>query len=140
LGSKSSLPWTEWQIQYISKNASNIQFLISIDALTGEILSTYTTEVNSERKSLKYSLFQNYHNPFNSSTTISYNLSIPSFVNIDIFNYAGKKVKTLVNENQTTGYKSAVWDGKNNLGEFVPNGVYLYYLLAQDFTDSKKCC
>ena len=72
-------------------------------------------------------------NPFNPQTTISYGLPNDSDVRIDIFNVLGQQVVTLVDEYQTAGYKSVVWDGSN-----VSSGVYFYTIQAGDHHASKK--
>jgi len=47
-------------------------------------------------------------------------------------------VKTLVNEFQNAGYKSVIWDGKNDNGLAVTSGIYFYKIEADNFIDSKK--
>lgn len=65
----------------------------------------------------------NYPNPFNPSTTISYEISSPSQVTLQIFNVLGKEVATLVNEFQNTGNQTTTWDASS-----VPSGIYMYRL------------
>ena len=64
-------------------------------------------------------LMQNYPNPFNATTTIQYNLSVPSDVAIEIYNLLGRKVETLVNEKQPAGYHQAIW-----CADDASSGVY----------------
>lgn len=73
-------------------------------------------------------LLGNYPNPFNPSTTIQYGLNDRARVNLLIYNPLGQLVRTLVNETQSPGYKAAQWDGKNDAGEQLPSGVYIYRL------------
>ena len=62
-----------------------------------------------------------------------------SNVRIKIYNLSGKEVRTLVNENQTAGKHSVVWDGKDDSGEWVSSGVYFYQLKAgNEFSNIKK--
>lgn len=86
----------------------------------------------------EFSLFQNYPNPFNPSTTIKYSLAAASYVFIKIYNVLGEKVSTLVNEKQEAGFYSAVWDGKNNIGQQVSSGIYLYRIETKNFVQSRK--
>ena len=70
-----------------------------------------------------YNLAQNYPNPFNPSTKINYELTITNYVKLEVFNSAGQKVRTLVNEIQEAG-NHAVRFNANGLA----SGVYLYRL------------
>jgi hypothetical protein len=78
-------------------------------------------------------LCQNYPNPFNPSTTISYRLTQPAQVRLEIFDTAGRLVTTLVDENQGAGYHTAKFDAKN-----MNTGTYLYRLTAGSLVDIKK--
>lgn len=86
----------------------------------------------------KFYLAQNYPNPFNPSTTIHYNLPKSANVSLKIFNALGQEVKTLVQENQAAGEQSIAWDGKNNSGNPVSSGVYLYVLKSGSEVLSRK--
>lgn len=99
--------------------------------------STYQHDLYAPEKPI---LKQNYPNPFNLKTTITYDLPISkmSKVALKIYNILGEEVKTLVNKNQTDGYKNIVWDGKNNHGTLVSSGLYIYVLKADDVNLCKK--
>jgi len=94
--------------------------------------------VSSSNTPEQFILFSNYPNPFNPVTTIRYDLSEESFVDITIYDMLGNIVNNLVNTNQSSGYKSVQWDATNNQGEPVSAGVYLYKIQAGDFADTKK--
>ncbi len=104
---------------------------------------TSTTQ-STDKKEIKeaiptvFSCAQNYPNPFPQSTTIKYGLPKKSNVNLTIFNLAGQVVRTLVNGQQTAGFKSVKWDGKNSAGAPVPQGVYFYVFKADDFEKNYK--
>ena len=85
-----------------------------------------------------YSLYQNYPNPFNPVTTISYDIPEDALVNVTIYNMGGEVVKTLINQAQTSGYKSIKWNATNTVGQAVSAGLYLYRIHAGDFIMSKK--
>ncbi|MGB2697722.1 MAG: S8 family serine peptidase [Candidatus Zixiibacteriota bacterium] len=93
-----------------------------------------------EKKNLptRFDIHQNYPNPFNISTVIRYSLPQDSRVKITIYNIQGQKVKQLVNEHQSAGHKSVVWDGKNNNDKAVASGVYFYRIQTDDFVSTKK--
>jgi hypothetical protein len=67
-----------------------------------------------------------YPNPFNQTNEISFNLTVPQNVKIEVFNLKGQKVTTLANEDYGIGSHAVVWDGKNKSGKNVANGTYLY--------------
>jgi len=89
-----------------------------------------------------FSLYQNYPNPFNPETVIRYR--IPHLdhtkvsVELKIYNLLGDEVRTLVQKDQEAGYYSAKWDGKNNHGEVVSAGTYIYQLRAGNFIKTNK--
>jgi len=85
-----------------------------------------------------YTLHQNYPNPFNPVTTISYDIPEDALVNVTIYNMGGEVVKTLINQVQTSGYKSIQWNATNTVGQAVSAGLYLYRIHAGDFIMSKK--
>ena len=85
-----------------------------------------------------FSLQQNFPNPFNPSTTINYDLQENTRVVLKIYNLIGHEIRTLVHEQQSAGFKSVVWDGKDNHGQIVTTGIYVYQLQASDKRDKKK--
>ena len=84
-------------------------------------------------------LNENYPNPFNPTTTISYNLAENSNVELSIYNLKGQKVCTLVNTIQESGYYEIVWNGMDDAGKNVSSGIYLFKLNAgSHYTSIKK--
>jgi len=103
-----------------------------------ENLTINTIDSESPALLSKFSLHQNYPNPFNPKTTIEYNLPNNTKVVLQIFDVLGKKVRTLVNMQQMPGMKSVGWDGKDNSGNTVTNGLYLYRMQTNDKIFTKK--
>ena len=85
-----------------------------------------------------FQLFQNYPNPFNPTTKLSYDLPEEAQVKIMIYDLMGREVRTLVNDQQSAGFKSIVWDATNNLNQPVSAGMYLYQISAGKFHQVKK--
>jgi flagellar hook assembly protein FlgD len=83
-------------------------------------------------------LDQNVPNPFNPTTTIRYAIAGENAVNLTIYDVAGRKVRTLVNERQRADVYKIVWDGVNDAGVRAASGVYFYKLVAGKFTQTKK--
>ena len=81
---------------------------------------------------------QNYPNPFNPFTTLRYDLPKDEFVSITIYDLLGNVINNLVNTNQSSGYKSVQWNAKDNLGQPLSAGVYLYSIETKGFRQTKK--
>jgi immune inhibitor A len=92
----------------------------------------------SETHPSEYQLRQNHPNPFNPSTRIEYTVPRDGQVKLEIFNLLGQRIRTLVDEGQKRGSYSVGWDGADEDGTFVPTGVYLYRLRADDFEGTNK--
>ncbi|MFQ6611003.1 MAG: T9SS type A sorting domain-containing protein [Fidelibacterota bacterium] len=85
-----------------------------------------------------FKLYPNFPNPFNPTTEIRYNIPEDTYVQITVYNLEGRKIKTLVNEYLTSGYKKVIWDSTNDNGIQVASGVYFYQMTAGSFSDMKK--
>ncbi|SVA68971.1 uncharacterized protein METZ01_LOCUS121825 [marine metagenome] len=83
-------------------------------------------------------LHHNYPNPFNPVTTLRYDLPENAIVSITIYDKMGRIVKTMVNDDQTAGYKSIQWNATNDAGQPVSAGLYLYRIYAGEFVQTKK--
>ena len=81
----------------------------------------------------KFSLSQNFPNPFNPKTVISYKLATGSFIKVDVFDILGNKVKNLVNADQIAGSYSVEFDGSD-----LASGNYFYKLQSEKFTEIKR--
>jgi len=114
-----------------SEKPDMIGFASALDVEEGEgaIAPTLPTE---------FALRQNAPNPFNPSTSISYDLPRASNVQLEIYNVLGQKVRTLVSGYQEAGSQSIIWDGADNTGSSVASGVYFYRINAGEFNATKK--
>jgi hypothetical protein len=84
-------------------------------------------------------LSQNYPNPFNPSTTIKYQVPERSHVQIKIYDVRGHVVQTLVNDLREAGNYTVQWNGRENNGERVSSGIYLYSMETDNnFKSTKK--
>ncbi len=97
------------------------------DPLALQIKKSADTVTNSDDGSLsvvkEYTLYQNFPNPFNPSTTIRFTLPQEAFVTLKVYNIVGEEVATLVNNNLTQGMHSVQFNASN-----LASGVYLYRL------------
>ena len=88
-------------------------------------------------------LLANYPNPFNPETWIPYHLANPSDVQITIYDTRGSIIRRLELGHQHLGYyvtknRAAYWDGRNDVGERVANGIYFYQLQADQLSFLRK--
>ena len=83
-------------------------------------------------------LGQNRPNPFNSETTIRYDVPVVNQMSLRIYDVTGQLVRELVHQEHPAGQYSVVWDGRNSEGTLVANGVYLYELRSDDFRAIRK--
>ena len=81
----------------------------------------------------EYALNGNYPNPFNPTTTISYDLPEASSVRLEVYDMMGRRVATLVNADQGAGSYETVWNARNDAGSPVASGVYIYRIQAGSF-------
>lgn len=124
-----------------SKSRLYIQALTNADSnylLTASNIKLTDVHGVDLRLHESYNIEQNYPNPFNSSTTIRYQIPGNSRVKIKIFNLLGQEVKLIFDGIQPAGYKSVIWDSKNNSGASVASGIYLYKIKVIDVADPGK--
>lgn len=129
------------KISYISGYGGAVAWRWGDPSSYIKIPSYGPTEITENEDSIKpdrFVLMQNYPNPFNSETTIRYQLPKISDVNIIIYKITGQYVKTLVDQTQPAGYYSISWNGKNDEGQGIASGVYLYTLRANDIIQTRK--
>lgn len=86
----------------------------------------------------KFELFAAYPNPFNPHATIRYNTPEAALVRITIYNYLGQKVRVLQNSIMQPGEHSVVWDSRDEFGQPVSAGVYLFNIEAGAFNKTHK--
>lgn len=137
--------------------SSQLNDFISIDPVTGagtivgsigmkhilglayidHIVSGVNDDQKTETLPSEYALSQNYPNPFNPSTTISFSLPAESNVKLVIYNMLGQEVSILVNEQESAGYHSVIWNARNSGGAQLTSGIYFYKLTASGINGSK---
>ncbi len=83
-------------------------------------------------------LYANAPNPFNPSTTIRFDLPQAGEVELRIFDMLGRHVRTLVNKNQPAGRYAIAWDGRNEQGQPVASGTFIYQLRAGTLVQSRR--
>ena len=108
-----------------------------IIAGTPEYVSSMTQEILSQLPET-FTLHQNYPNPFNPTTTIRFEIPVPSQVSLKIYNLMGQEVRTLTRDWFPMGNHQLIWNGKDQRGIPVSAGVYIYRLQSQNFQKTRK--
>jgi hypothetical protein len=85
-----------------------------------------------------FALKQNYPNPFNPLTHISFSVSVPGLVELQVYDVSGRPVRTLVEGWREAQHYDVAWDGRDDSGKAVASGVYFYQLEASGYKESKK--
>jgi hypothetical protein len=114
-------------------NSDNVSIL-----LNRTIIVNVEDEEDIDQLPKQFSLSQNYPNPFNQSTKIEFAMVNSGFISLEIYDILGRKVRALVSENLSAGYKSVLWDGKDNSGKEVASGIYFYQLKVENFSEARK--
>jgi hypothetical protein len=134
---------TLWHPMNTDVDPDNNQVSVSTDHFSLFGIGSFTgtgIEEEAEISTLppSFVLFQNYPNPFNQSTKIQFALVKSGLVTLSIYDLLGRKVRTLVSQHLSSGYKSVFWDGKDNSDNEVASGIYFYRLSVEDFSETKK--
>ncbi len=94
----------------------------------------FTSDISSKKISHKsFFLFNNYPNPFNPVTTISFEIPLPGFVSLKVYNILGKEINTLINEDLNKGFYKVNFNAQN-----LASGVYFYQLKYDDIVQTKS--
>ena len=117
---------------------------VSADATEKEVIKRFLKRLLMPiGQPLATRLHANYPNPFNPETWIPYQLAADSDITVRIYDTSGRIVRTLFTGYQTAGYylnrsEAAYWDGKNELGEQVASGIYIYELTTPTFSQTRR--
>lgn len=102
-------------------------------------VSLGSTFVGQQALPLASALRQNFPNPFNPETTISFDLADQAVVSLTVYDVSGQTVRELIRgEDYSAGRYEHLWDGRDNRGTPVASGLYLYRIETDNFTAMKK--
>ncbi|MBT5874855.1 MAG: T9SS type A sorting domain-containing protein [Candidatus Latescibacteria bacterium] len=103
-------------------------------------LGDYSQAINKSMMApTSFALKNNAPNPFNPTTTISYEVPQQAHIQLVVYNILGQEVNRLVDEVKTPGRYTAVWDARNTHGQSVSSGIYMYRLSSSTgFSDAKR--
>ncbi|MCG8608526.1 choice-of-anchor J domain-containing protein, partial [bacterium] len=109
-------------------------------ALSNEVRALVTSVADDPDLQIptEFALRQNHPNPFNPKTSISYRIPKAGHIRLVIYNVLGEKVRSLVDEQIPAGKHHIKWDARNDAGQQVSNGVYVYQMTSGEFVETKK--
>ncbi|NIV13270.1 MAG: T9SS type A sorting domain-containing protein [Aliifodinibius sp.] len=120
----------------------NLQFTVNLLKVTYDTLRGIPVSIFEEAEDMlapdNYVLNQNYPNPFNPTTTISFGLPKRDDVRLVIYDILGKQIRTLFSGRINSGYHNYIWDGRDQQGNIVSAGVYIYRLQGNYVDLSRK--
>ncbi len=135
-------PYNSWEIteNAIGYQGAYIRLLSEFVSLSSDTIR-YAAELPGEAENGPgngevpdaFELHQNFPNPFNPATTIRFDVSRTSTVNISVYTITGRKVATILNEVRTPGQYSIKFDATG-----LSTGIYMYRLTAGDYTQTRK--
>ena len=85
-----------------------------------------------------FTVSQNYPNPFNPSTIIEYSIPHDTHVKLVVYDILGKQIKSLSDAYQHAGNYRTQWDGTNSNGIKAAGGIYIYRLITDNYSVSRK--
>ncbi len=118
------------------ENGVRYRYRINVLDENGERVLFETESVAAPANIL--TLYSNYPNPFNPMTTIRYDLPCVSHVKLEIYDVAGRRLKTLIDGMQEKGPQTVSWDGTDNRGNSLASGVYFCRITAGKESCSRK--
>ncbi len=121
---------TYYRITAVDAVSNQSDYSSSVGTTSNPLAKPAEEEPHAASLPENFSLHTNFPNPFNPSTEIKFDLPEPAQVNLTIFNIAGQMVRTLVDEPRLAGYHSILWDGRDEFGNEVASGMYLYRISA----------
>jgi hypothetical protein len=153
---KSHAVWADMNRQTVASVGDAL--IIEIRGASGELIRTLHHELDAEDLRRAFTelrltredmiprntaLLPNYPNPFNPDTWMPYQLAIDTHAAIRIFTPSGNLVRNLELGFQNAGFyvgksRAAYWDGRNNNGEPVTSGIYIYQLITTESTTTRK--
>ncbi|MRR08606.1 T9SS type A sorting domain-containing protein [bacterium] len=150
-GGPYTLLQTTYEPTYLDNTALNgnwYYYVVQANYSTPDTTSGYSNEASAYPTGVSggpssdlptvFALGANTPNPVQGHTTVTYALPKAGNVRIAVYNVAGQKVKTLVDGAMGAGYHSVSWNGRNESGQAVSAGVYLYQMQADNFSTARK--
>ncbi len=135
--------WT-WTEATFGQNVNRIRFLhpwlgYAVGRTVYKYVDSTSMSIQENAGNIhKFSLSNNYPNPFNPRTIIPYEIQVQQSIAIDIIDINGKQTRSLINMIHSPGKFSVIWDGKNDLGMNVSSGTYFCRMRSNNIVTAQK--
>ena len=124
--------------QSLDRDNSNITIGYTIYGADQQIISRGMQNIELKAVPDEFALHNNYPNPFNPVTTMLYDLPEAGHTRLLIYDLLGREVHVLIDKVMNPGYYSTQWNGRNQQGQTVGAGVYLYQIQSNGFIQTRK--
>jgi hypothetical protein len=114
-------------VNVIANQNVTVNFTMAVSSNEDDLVPASVTALNG-----------NYPNPFNPETSISYSIKEAGDVRLEVFNLKGQKVRSLVNAKQNSGNYRVVFDARDDKGQPLSSGIYLYRLSTGSYVSTRK--
>jgi len=122
------------QYRYFAENVGEVKKVRVLPNPHINLLTQINFQTSVEKKvPNEFRLHQNYPNPFNPLTTIEYQLSSESYIEIGVYDITAKQVASLVNTNRIAGYHKVIWNAMD-----LVSGIYIYTLRIDNMVVDRK--
>ncbi len=128
---KDSKIFSTW-FEFVPTGVFGISFGIIKESSTSYTVTHTNVDLTMD-KSPEFALEQNYPNPFNGQTIIKYQVPIGSTYTIELFDLLGRKLQTIANGIESSGWNSVMFDGKS-----LSSGIYFYRLQGKTFSQTRR--
>jgi hypothetical protein len=125
-------------LKVAAPNAGSSRFFLRVSngCTTVDIDPVITVDVETDVAD-DFVVFQNFPNPFSTSTTISFEIASSENVNVSVYDVLGQRVRTILSTNLPSGQHDVKWDGRSDSGEAVSSGIYLYRVESGSHTSTR---
>ena len=137
---------TTTNYEYLDAPENIAPFFYKLDGLSmdgrheyfGPVEAHFLSGVEEQGAPKVFALRHNYPNPFNPTTTIRYDLAGAVPVSLILYDVTGRLVRILVDEKQSAGRYSIVWNGRDESGMPAASGIYFLSFKTGDFRFKRK--
>ena len=126
--------WTNETLNFGLLSEDEMMFLFGYYYLGAPTLSINSNELLP----VAFDLRQNYPNPFNGATSIEFTLAREADISLDIYDMLGRQVASLIDGKISAGKHTYHWLANDDVGSFVPSGIYLVRLSIDGQSRTKK--